>query len=156
MSQLRERAVRGLQPGDVLAATRTFSATDLAAFGDLTRDYNPVHYDAPFACGKGFGGLICHGLLVGGMVCEIGGAVAWLATEMSFRFRRPVYPGDTITCTLTVLAVDERQRATAAAVLTNQDGVVVIEATLAGRLPGPEERARLAAIRAPGEPAPSS
>jgi 3-hydroxybutyryl-CoA dehydratase len=146
MSELRERAIRGLAPGDVLTITRSFSAAEVAAFGDLTRDYNPVHHEPRFSAAKGFSGLICHGLLVGSMVCEIGGQVAWLASEMSFRFRRPVYPGDRITCTLTVLTVDESRRATASAVLTNQDGATVIEATLRGRLPGPAERAALAEI----------
>ncbi len=44
-------------------------------FGDITRDYNPVHYDFRWVEAKGFKGLICHGLIVGSMICEFGGQV---------------------------------------------------------------------------------
>ncbi|HEY3358104.1 MAG TPA: MaoC family dehydratase [Polyangia bacterium] len=151
MSDLRDRAVRGLAAGDVLAVTRRFTAADVDGFGALTRDRNPVHSEPSFTAAKGFAGPICHGLLVGSMVTEIGGEVAWLATEMTFRFRRPVYPGDVITCTLTILEVDEKQRATARAVLTNQDGIEVVEATLTGRLPTSAERVLLAELSGAAE-----
>lgn len=29
--------------------------------------------------------MICHGLLVGGMICEFGGQVGWLASGMDFK-----------------------------------------------------------------------
>ncbi|MGO1502753.1 MAG: FAS1-like dehydratase domain-containing protein, partial [Marinobacter sp.] len=81
---------------------------------------------------------------VGGMITEIGGQIGWLASGMNFRFRRPVYFGDTITCVFTITEVNERNRAKAEAVLSNQQGEMVIEAWLTGVLPGQEERAILA------------
>jgi hypothetical protein len=47
--------------------------------------------------------------------------------------------------------VDERGRAHGRAVFSNQHGTTVIEATLAGRLPGEAERAVLAATVAEGD-----
>ena len=82
-STLRKQAATGLKPGDTFVLTRTFSQEETKAFGDLTRDYNPVHYDPRWTRAKGFDGLICHGLLVGSMICEFGGQLAWLATGMS-------------------------------------------------------------------------
>ena len=105
----------------------------------MTRDYNPIHFDARFVAVKGLQARICHGLLVGGMVTEVGGQIGWLASGMNFRFKRPVYMGQTITCTLTITEIDEKGRARAEAVLVNQEGEVVITAHLTGRVPGQAE-----------------
>ncbi len=152
MNDWRQRAIRGLRAGDTFSFSRTFTREETLAFGDLTRDYNPVHYDERFAAAKGFDGLICHGLLVGGMICELGGQVGWLASGMTFRFVKPVYFGDTITCTFTLLEVDERGRAKAQATFVNQRGETVQEATLAGILPWRDDRVVLATMVAEGDP----
>lgn len=144
MTHIREQAIRGLKAGDTFTITRTFSEDDTVTFGDISRDRNPIHYDERFAAAKGFRGKICHGLLVGGMITEIGGQIGWLASGMNFRFRRPVYFGDTITCVFTITETDERNRAKAEAVLSNQQGEVVIDAGLTGVLPGQAERTILA------------
>ncbi len=65
MSGMRQLAIAGLRPGDTFTVTRTFTGELTWAFGELSRDYNPVHYEPRFTDVKGFGGLICHGLLVG-------------------------------------------------------------------------------------------
>lgn len=145
MSEIR-RTIKELRLGETLILTRTFTEELTKAFGDLSRDYNPVHYDTRFASAKNFTGLICHGLLVGSLVTEVGGQIGWLATGMEFRFLRPVYFGDTITCRFTLMEVDERGLARASASLSNQQGATVIEATLAGYLPGEQERAILATL----------
>lgn len=152
MIRIRQRAIEGLRPGDTLTVTRTFTEELTKAFGDLSRDYNPVHYEQRFASAKGFARPICHGLLVGSLITEVGGQIGWLATEMNFRFLKPVFFGDTITCRFTLLEADERGRARGSAVFTNQHGVVVLEAVLGGRLPGKAERAVLAAMVAEGDP----
>ncbi len=152
MREWRQQAIAGLKPGTTFTFSRTFTREETEAFGDLTRDYNPVHYDQRFAAAKGFNGLICHGLLVGSMISELGGQVAWLATGMSFRFLKPVYFGDMITCTLTIIELDEGGRAKAEAVFTNQLGERVQEATLTGRLPRDRDRQLLADIVAEGDP----
>jgi len=51
-----------------------------------------------------------------------------LASEMNFRFIKPVYFGDTVKCDFTITDIDERGRAKAEAVFTNGDGVTVSEA----------------------------
>ena len=141
MSHIREKAIAGLNRGDCFAVSRTFTEKQTMAFAEISRDYNPVHFDDRFARVKSFPGRICHGLLVASLVTEIGGQIGWLASEMNFRFRKPVYFGDTIECRLTITELDDRNRAKAEAVFTNQDGEVVIEAYLAGIIPGvPEKR----------------
>ena len=143
MDEWRKASINGIKQGDSFTFTRKFTQEDVEDFGRLTRDYNPVHYDDEFAAIKGFEGLICHGLLVGAMVCEIGGQVAWLASGMKFSFLRPVYIGDTITCTLTVSSLNEKGFAKANAVMVNQQGVETMRCTLQGYLPGEKEKIRL-------------
>ncbi len=152
MSGIRRRAIEGLRPGDTFTVARTFTEQLTRAFGDLSRDYNPVHYDRRFAGAKNFAGLICHGLLVGSLITEVGGQIGWLATRMDFRFLKPVYFGDTVTCRFTLLEVDERGRAHGRAVFANQHGTAVIEAALEGRVPSEAEQAVLAAMVAEGDP----
>jgi acyl dehydratase len=152
MSEIRKRAIEGLREGDAFVVSRTFTEAETQLFGELSRDYNPVHYDDRFADAKNLPGRICHGLLVGGMVTEIGGQIGWLASGIEFRFLRPVYFGDTVTCRLTITRIDEQGRADAEAVFTNQDGVTAAEASLTGRLPGPGERQVLQAMVSEGDP----
>jgi acyl dehydratase len=149
---IRIRAVRGLKPGDSFSYSRVFSREETHGFGDLTRDYNPVHYDSRWAEVKGYGGLICHGLLVGSMICEFGGQVGWLATGMNFKFLKPVYFGDTVHCVITVTDIEENGRAEAEAVFTNQNGQSVCHAMLTGRLPLDPERKILKQMVDEGDP----
>ena len=152
MSIIRQRTIAGLTPGATFTVTRTFSESQVEQFADMTRDYNPIHFDPRFVAVKGLKARICHGLLVGGMVTEVGGQIGWLASGMNFRFKRPVYMGETITCTLTITEVDEKYRARADAVLVNQDGEVVLTAHLTGRIPGKAEIQVLKQMIEEGDP----
>jgi 3-hydroxybutyryl-CoA dehydratase len=152
-TSLRHDAASGaIKAGTTATLTRTFTADELTQFGALTRDYNPVHYEPRFCATKGFDAPICHGLLVGSMLCEPGGQWAWLASEMSFRFIKPVYVGDTITCTLTMTEVDNRRFARAEVTFTNQHGDTVQTGTIAGYLPAGDSRATLQTLLDEGDP----
>lgn len=152
VNPIREKAIKGLEPGDSFVYTRTFSKEESMAFGDLTNDYNPVHYDRRWTDGKGFKDLICHGLLIGGMVCEFGGQVGWLATGMNFKFLHPVYFNDTIHCRVTITRIKEHGRAEAEAVFTNQDKKTVGIASMTGRLPLEKEKQILSRMLTEGDP----
>jgi 3-hydroxybutyryl-CoA dehydratase len=152
MSYIRQKAITGLKLGDSFSVSRTFTEQDTRAFADISRDYNPVHFNDRFAELKNFRGRICHGLLVASMLTEIGGEIGWLASEMSFRFRKPVYFGDIIECSLTITELDDRNRAKAEAVFKNQQDEVVIEAHLTGIIPGSPERQVMQLAAAEGSP----
>lgn len=150
-SVIRQRAVEGIRAGDTFTCQRTFSCDETLAFGELTRDANPVHYDEAFAAEKGFSGTVLHGLLTGSMLCEIGGQMGWLATAMEFSFLHPVYDGDTVTCRFTVTEVEpDGIRARATVVYDNQHGERVLTAQLTGHLPTTEQRRVMARTKAPG------
>ncbi len=140
MTDIRRRTVEGLKVGDTFILTRTFTERDVDAFSEVSRDHNPIHFSKRFVGLKGFTGRICHGLLVGGMITEVGGQIGWLASGMTFRFKKPVYFNDTITCRFTLTSVDEKNRAKAETVFVNQHDETVLEASLSGVLPNVEER----------------
>ncbi len=152
MSHIRKSAVEGLTIGDTFTVTRTLTEADTIAFAEISRDYNPIHFDERFAAVKHFRGRICHGLLVASLLTEIGGQIGWLASGMGFRFRKPVYFGDTVECRFTLTKMDDRHRAEAEAVFRNQQGEIVLEATLSGILPGPAEKEVIGRMMAEGDP----
>src|SRR5258705_11414399 len=130
MSHIRKKAIAGLKPGDSFTVSRTFTEQDMLAFADLSRDYNPVHFDDRFANAKAFRGRICHGLAVASLATEIGGQIGWLASGMNFRFKRPVYFGDTNEGSLTITPKDDRNRTQTQAVCKNQQNEVEIKTHL--------------------------
>jgi len=152
MSDIRKRTIQGLQIGDTFSVSRRFSEEDVKVFADITRDYNPVHFDRRFSGAKNFNARICHGLLVGSILTQVGGQIGWLATVMNFRFKQPVHFDETITCRFTITDIDERRRARAEAVYLNQNGSIVLEAELEGILPDESERRILDAMMTEGDP----
>ncbi len=72
MTEIRQKTIQGLRTGDSFVITRTFTESDMHIFADITRDYNPVHFDDRFAAAKNFKGKICHGLLAASIITEIG------------------------------------------------------------------------------------
>ena len=149
---MRQRAIEGLKEGDSFTYKRTITQEETELFGDITRDYNPVHYDLRWAEAKGFNNLICHGLIVGSMICEFGGQVGWLATGMNFKFIKPVYFGDTITCSIMITKIEESGLAEVEAFFVNEVGDQVCCAYLTGRVPLEHERDILERIVYEGDP----
>ncbi len=152
MSHIREKTIEGLQTGDTFSASRTFTEQDVIRFAGISNDYNPVHFDERFAKVKRFDGRICQGLLIAGLLTEIGGQIGWLASKMTFEFKKPVYFGDTVTCVFTITEIDGRGRAKARAVFTNQRRATVMEGFLAGILPGAQEKQVMKEMLAEGDP----
>ena len=107
---------------------------------------------SPTLLSKRLDSLVNHGLLVAGIITEIGGQIGWLASGMDFRYKKPVYFGDTITCIFTITSIDERGRATAEGIFENQNGAVVLKSVITGILPDEAERRILKAMVAEGDP----
>ena len=152
MTAIRKKTITGLKTGDTFTVQRIFTENDMLVFADITRDYNPVHFDQRFSSAKKFAARICHGLLVASLITEIGGQIGWLASKMDFRFKKPVYFNDRIICSLTITGIDKKNRAQAEAVFRNQHDDIVIEAELGGILPNQAERDILAQMVAEGDP----
>lgn len=112
------------QVGDTYTHERMFTPEDVRTFGEISGDRQSIHTD-PDEEGR----LIVQGLLTATVPTKIGGDLAFLAREMTFDFRRPVYTGETISCTWETEAVierDDRFEASGTAVLENEAGETVL------------------------------
>ncbi|MGB3684115.1 MAG: MaoC family dehydratase [Rubrobacteraceae bacterium] len=139
--RLRE-AYEALEVGQTFTFRRTFTDGDVALLCGVTGDFNPYHQDAAFAGESFYERLTIPGLLTGSMLTHIGGMLGFLATEMSFEYLKPVFVGDTITCTVTIAEKDEpTRRVTGEIDFVNQDDIKVLRATFGG-FPGQVRLAR--------------
>lgn len=101
---------------------------------------------------RGFKAPITHGLLTASVLTEVGGQIGWLATGVSFNFKRPVYAGEQITYHWLITDIDEQGHARAEVRIINAEGMTVLEVTTSGVLPRTEERKRLTQILCEGDP----
>ena len=139
MSEIRKKTVEGLKVGDTFTVSRTFDEQDVQEFSNMTKNFNPVYFDEKFVNAKNLKGKVCPGLLVGSLVTEIGGQIGWFASKLDLRFKKPVYIGDTVTCSLTISCMARKGLTEAKAICRDQKGEIVLEAFLKGYIPvGPE------------------
>jgi 3-hydroxybutyryl-CoA dehydratase len=123
---------QGIEVGRRASLTRTISDEDIEAYARLTGDLNPLHVDEAFAVRSRFGRRIAHGMLSAGLISAVLGTrlpgPGAIYLQQTFRFARPVYPGDTITATVEVTAYREDRRiATLTTTCTDQRGEVVLD-----------------------------
>ena len=123
-----------MQVGDTARRTRKITTRDIELFTELTGDRNPLHYDSLLAGRSRFGGVVVQGGVTSGLLNAVvaedlpGPGSVFLHVDWSFR--APVRPGDEITAEVEVTAVrDDKPVTNLSTVITNQDGVVVLEGT---------------------------
>ena len=111
--------------------TKTVSEHDVYTFAGLSGDFNPAHVNEVEAQKGMFGKRIAHGMLSAGFISTVlgtllpGPGTIYMGQEL--RFTKPVFFGDTITATATVVElIPEKNRAILDTVCTNQNGEVVI------------------------------
>jgi acyl dehydratase len=114
--------------------------TQLVMYAGASGDYNPLHTDEVFATKvAGFPGVFAHGMLT--MALAGKALTDWVGDgrlrTFGVRFRGQVWPGDTLTTTVTVRAFDELDGEPVAdldVVTTNQAGDVVLSGSASARL----------------------
>ena len=123
-----------MRVGDSARRTRTVQARDIDLFTQMTGDRNPLHYRSDLAEISRFGGIVVQGGVTSGLLNAVvaedlpGPGSVFLHVDWSFR--APVRPGDTITAEVRVVDVrDDKPITTLATVITNQDGVIVLDGT---------------------------
>ena len=123
-----------MKVGDTARRTRKITTRDIELFTELTGDRNPLHYDSLLADRSRFGGIVVQGGVTSGLLNAVvaedlpGPGSVFLHVDWSFR--APVRPGDEITAEVEVTAVrDDKPVTNLSTVITNQDGVVVLEGT---------------------------
>ena len=121
---MRDEIDRDMQIGTVciedmeIGMTRSLSkiVTDrmIELFAEVSSDRNPVHLDESYARDTIFEGRIAHGMLTAGLLSAVlgeqlpGHGTVYLGQTL--KFMAPVRPGDRVTATVTVTAMDIARR----------------------------------------------
>ena len=121
-----------LKIGDSASLTKTFNDEDVRNFSEIAGDTNPIHLDDDYAAQTKFKKRLVHGMLTAGLISGVLGTKlpgeGSIYLSQSINFRAPVFIGDRITATVTIIKIREgKPIITLETICENQDGVVVIE-----------------------------
>ncbi|MGH8994472.1 MAG: MaoC/PaaZ C-terminal domain-containing protein [Acidimicrobiales bacterium] len=116
------------------------SRTQIVQYAGASGDYNPLHSDEVYVTKvAGFPTVFAHGMLTMGLTGRI--LTDWVGAEalLSYgaRFQKQVWPGDTLTATATVEAIEDGQDGKVASFTVstvNEAGEPVLSATASARL----------------------
>lgn len=118
------------------AATRSLTLTrdHVESYAAITGDRNPLHFDEAYVAKTPFGRLVVHGGLTTGilnaLVAEDMPGPGTVFMSMDLKFTKPVFIGDTITATATVLELHASKPICKLAVeIRRSDGEVVLTGT---------------------------
>lgn len=115
-----------LAVGDKGSFTKTISEADVFAFADISGDFNPLHIDEEYARRSVFGRRIAHGILTAGIISTVLGAelpgLGTVFVELHIKFLKPVFLGDTVTATATVMEIVNPKRVRMLVACLNQQG----------------------------------
>jgi len=135
-------SARNLAKGDSHEAVvvDNLTRTQIVQYAGASGDYNPLHTDEIFATQvAGYPAVFAHGMLTMGLTGRM--LTDWVGdgrlVSFGVRFKRQVWPGDTLTATATVEAVredDGRHYADLALSTTNQDGEEVLTGSATARI----------------------
>jgi len=91
--------------GDAATFTKTITETDVILWVGLTGDLNPIHIDREYSKTTRFGDVIVPGVMVLGLISNTITMATFgnVYANQSIKFLKPVYIGDTITATATIV-----------------------------------------------------
>lgn len=96
---------------------RTVTETDVVNFSGMSGDWNPLHSDAEFAGKSMFGQRLAHGtlglVLATGLTARLGfidGTAIAARGIREWKFKKPLYIGDTVHTLVRVIELEPVQR----------------------------------------------
>lgn len=104
-----------LKPGMSASFEKTVSERDVALFGEVSGDMNPVHFDEEYARKTVFRGRIVHGVLCLSYISTVLGmkmpGPGTIFMSANSRFKAPVRIGDAVatTCTVREIVAEKRR-----------------------------------------------
>ena len=97
--------------GQTARRTRAVVARDIELFTEISGDRNPLHYDEDVARRTRFGGIVVQGgvtsAILNAVVAEDLPGPGTVFLQVSWNFKAPVRPGDTITGEVRVTKIRE-------------------------------------------------
>ncbi len=118
-----------MQVGDSASFTKTITETDVILWVGLTGDLNPIHIDKEYSKTTRFGDVIVPGLMVAGLISTTVTMATFgnVYANQSIKFLKPVYMGDTITATATIVEkLEEKHMVKLETKCVNQKGEAVM------------------------------
>jgi acyl dehydratase len=120
--------------GQSAERTRAVTARDIELFTELSGDRNPIHYDEAVARATRFGGIVVQGgvttAILNAVVAEDLPGPGTVFLQVSWNFKAPVRPGDTITGRVEVTRVrDDKPITELNTQVRTADGTVVLDGT---------------------------
>lgn len=114
---------------------RDLNRTHLVMYAAASGDFHPVHHDDTVANSMGFPSVFAHGMLTMGLTGRFVEEVVGrgMLTRYGARLVAQVWPGDTLTTTITVTSIDDGI-AELALRTVNQDGLEVLAGHAAARV----------------------
>ena len=114
---------------------RDLNRTHLVMYAAASGDFHPVHHDDTVAKSMGFPSVFAHGMLTMGLTGRFLEEVVerGMLTRYGARMVAQVWPGDTLTTTITVTSIDDGI-AELALRTVNQDGLEVLAGHAAARV----------------------
>jgi acyl dehydratase len=120
--------------GQRASRSRLVTAGDIERFTAISGDKNPIHYDEAIARATRFGGIVVQGgvttAILNAVVAEDLPGPGTVFLQVSWSFKAPVRPGDTITGEVVVTSVREDKPVTELETRVRlADGTVVLDGT---------------------------
>jgi acyl dehydratase len=135
---VEQRGFEDLRIGEIFRApSRTLTDANFQAFQAVSLDNHPIHYDVEYCRRQGHKAPLAHGLQVlaftaagAGLFPHVIGKALIGFIDVSAKFLKPVYPGDTLYPALEISELTP-QRTTGIvamrATVHNQDSALVLE-----------------------------
>lgn len=120
--------------GQTAELSRLVTSDDIVKFTDISGDNNPIHYDEGAAKASKFGEIVVQGgvtsAILNAVVAEELPGPGTVFLNVSWDFKAPVRPGDTITGRVEVLEAREDKPVTKIKTqVVRDDGTVVLDGT---------------------------
>lgn len=132
VNQMEVTRCADIKMGQSAEVVHIVTEKDIQVFGDLSGDYNPLHFNEDWAKTTMFGGRIAHGILTAAFISTAIGmhlpGPGTIYMRQSMRFLGPVRIGDTITARVEVVMLnDEKERVTLKTTCSNQEDNIVMD-----------------------------
>jgi 3-hydroxybutyryl-CoA dehydratase len=122
--------IEEITPGMSASMSHVVTDGDVRKFAEVSGDHNPVHLDEDYAKDSRFGRRIAHGLFSASFFSGLFGTKlpgrGCVYAAQNLKFRRPVYIGDTVVATVTVLSVDTTKKRVLFSTVCSVEGKEVI------------------------------
>lgn len=116
--------------GNYETISKTLTESDLILWGGVSGDISLLYFDLEYSRSKRFGDITVPGLCVAGLISAAVTKLTFgnIYVTQNLKFVKPIYVGDTITATATIISkIEEKHMVKIETICHNQNGELVIE-----------------------------